>query len=270
MLTEDGHRLWTATTGRGDPVVLCHGGPGLWDMFADLAAMLADRCTVHRWDQRGGGRSEPGGPYSIARSVADLDAVRRHFGHRRVALLGHSWGAQLALAYALQHPDRVTRLVYLSGTGLSPDSWKDAFHTAYHRRLGADAARVPELEAGSAADRREAAVLRWSADFADRGRAREWAERMATPWFEVNREANRAINAELQAWREPELRAACQALPVPTLILEGAKDLRPRWAIDPLAAALPAVTRVTLPGVGHLPWIEAPTATAAALREFLG
>jgi proline iminopeptidase len=271
VLTDDGHRMWTETTGRGDPIVLCHGGPGLWDMFAGLAATLADRRTVHRWDQRGCGRSQPGGPYSIARSVADLDAVRRHTGHDRVALLGHSWGAQLALRYALDHPDRVTRLVYLSGTGLSPSSWRDAFHAAFARRIGADAARMRELEAGSEADQREAAVLRWATDFADRSRARGWAEAMATPWFPVNWEANRAISDEVRAsWREPELVAACRDLPVPTLILEGAEDLRPRWAVDPLAAALPTVTRVTLPGVGHLPWIEAPEPALRALRDFLG
>ncbi|MFI2202544.1 alpha/beta fold hydrolase [Streptomyces sp. NPDC020192] len=38
--------------------------------------------------------------------MADLDAVRRHFGLERMALLGHSWGAQLALSHALAHPDR--------------------------------------------------------------------------------------------------------------------------------------------------------------------
>jgi proline iminopeptidase len=270
VLTDDGHRLWTETTGRGDPLVLCHGGPGLWDMFGDLARMLAGVRTVHRWDQRGCGRSQPGGPYSIARSVADLDAVRRHLGHERMALLGHSWGAQVALRYALDHPDRVTRLIYLSGTGLSADSWRDAFHASFDRRLGADRTRLDELEAGSAADQRAAAVLRWSADFVDRARARQHAEAMATPWFPVNWEANRLLNAEIKAtWRESELIAACRELPVPTLILEGAEDLRPRWAVDSLAAVLPAVTRVTLDGVGHLPWIEAPQATAAALREFL-
>jgi len=270
VLTDDGHRLWTETTGRGDPIVLCHGGPGLWDMFGDLALMLAGVRTVHRWDQRGCGRSQPGGPYSIDRSVTDLDAVRRHFGHERMALLGHSWGAQVALRYALDHPDRVTRLVYLAGTGLSADSWRDAFHASFARRLGADRTRLAELEAGEAADQREAAVLRWSADFVDRARARQHAEAMATPWFPVNWEANRQLNAETKAtWREPELIAACRELAVPTLILEGAEDLRPRWAVDSLAAALPAVTRVALDSVGHLPWIEAPEATAAALREFL-
>ena len=58
---DDGCRLWTATTGRGEPLVCCHGGPGLWDMLGDLAGLVGDVATVHRWDQRGCGRSDPNG-----------------------------------------------------------------------------------------------------------------------------------------------------------------------------------------------------------------
>jgi proline iminopeptidase len=114
--TDDNCRLWTAETGRGEPVIMCHGGPGLWDMSGSLAARLAERLTVIRWDQRGCGRSERRGPYSVARCVADLDAI---FGQRtKAALFGHSWGATLALRYALDHPDRVSALVY--ACGISP------------------------------------------------------------------------------------------------------------------------------------------------------
>ena len=128
VTTEDGCHLWATATGDGPPLLLCHGGPGVWDMFADVAAMLSDRLRVIRWDQRGCGRSDRRGPYSMARTVADLDAVRRHFGLDRMALLGHSWGAQLALRYALDHPDRVSRLVYVSGVGLGWD-----WHPVYKR-----------------------------------------------------------------------------------------------------------------------------------------
>jgi proline iminopeptidase len=264
---DDGHELWTAVVGSGSPLVLCHGGPGLWDMFGGLADRLADRRTVWRWDQRGCGRSEPGGPYTLERFVADLDAVVAAAGPR-VDLLGHSWGAQLALAYALAHPDRVRRLVYLSGTGLSLDSWRPEFHAAGARRLGPDADRIRALEA--AGEGRAAAVLRWTADVHDRSRAPAVAEAMATPWFPVNQEAYRAIQADLaEHWDEGTVEEACQSLTVPTLVLDGAEDLRPRWAVGSLAAALPDVQRVVLPGVGHLPWLEAPEPTVAAIRAFL-
>ncbi|MFD8807678.1 alpha/beta fold hydrolase [Streptomyces sp. NPDC059597] len=137
--TDDGIRLWAVrTAGPGDPLVLCHGGPGLWDMFGDVAELLAGALPVIRWDQRGCGRSEPcDGPWTTARFVADLDAVRRHFGLERMALLGHSWGAQLALSYALARPERVSTLIYVSGTGIGPDrDWHPAYRAAFLARLG--------------------------------------------------------------------------------------------------------------------------------------
>lgn len=189
MRTEDGIRLWAAKTGDGEPVVFCHGGPGLWDMMADVAADLSAAATVCRWDQRGCGQSERRGPYSVETTVADLDAVRAHFGWDRVALLGHSWGAQLALRYTLAHPDRVTKLVYVSGTGIDDDS---TWHADYERNLrNALGSRLTRWESLAAKDRtaeedREYCVLQWSADFADRERALDHAEAMADPWFDAS------------------------------------------------------------------------------------
>ncbi|HMD25631.1 MAG TPA: alpha/beta hydrolase [Streptosporangiaceae bacterium] len=143
---DDGCRLWTADAGRGAPLIVCHGGPGLWDMFGSLADSLGGDVRVVRWDQRGCGRSERRGPYSVARSVADLDAVRAQLTVERVAVLGHSWGATLALRYALVHPDRVSALIYVSGTGLGWD-WHEPFQRAIAERLAPSAARRAELRA---------------------------------------------------------------------------------------------------------------------------
>src|ERR671922_2421357 len=111
---DDGARLWTVTEGDGRPVALCHGGPGGTDTLAPLARLLVDGCRVHRYEQRACGRSSGGRPFTMRRWVADLDALRRHGGHRRWVVVGHSFGAAVALAYALEHPDRTEAIVYLS------------------------------------------------------------------------------------------------------------------------------------------------------------
>ncbi|SES41690.1 proline iminopeptidase [Streptomyces sp. yr375] len=273
MRASDGVRLWASRSGSGGaPLVLCHGGPGLWDTLGDVAALLADRATVVRWDQRGCGRSQRcEGPWTSARFVADLDAVRAHFGFARTALLGHSWGAQLALSYALAHPERVSALVYVSGTGIGPDAdWYPDFAANFLARLGDPPERLArwrELPPGD----RERAVLQWSIEFQDREHALEHAERMADPWLGINTECNKALNAERErAWGTPELYDACRALDLPVLIVDGAHDIRPRPAVDSLERALPDVRRVTLPEAGHLPWAEDPEGFREAVLTALG
>jgi proline iminopeptidase len=229
-------------------------------MSEDVAGMLDDRATVVRWDQRGGGRSEPcAGPWTTDRFVADLDAVRRHFALERTVLLGHSWGASLALSYALAHPERVAALVYVSGTGIGPDAdWHADYAANLLARLAEDPRRLArwrELPGAS----RERAVLQWSAEFVDRERAVEHAERMADPWFAINSPCNKALNAEAkQTSGTPALYAACQALDLPVVVVDGERDIRPRSAVDSLVRALPRVRRVTLANAGHLPWVEDP------------
>jgi proline iminopeptidase len=270
VLANDGCRLWMAETGAGPPLIACHGGPGLWDMFGSLAGSLTGRVRVIRWDQRGCGRSERRGPYRLARSVADLDAVRSHLGLSRVTVLGHSWGATLALRYALDHPDRVSALIYVSGTGLGW-AWREPFRRNAAERLAGHEPRIGELRARdrTEAEDRELAILQWSAEFTGVS-AMDHAEQMATPWFGINQECYRGIWAELdRTWHEPELAAACRALTVPVLIIDGAADLRPRWAVDSLAQALPSVTRVVLAGAGHVPWLEVPDEFTSVLLGYL-
>jgi hypothetical protein len=91
--------LSTATTGRGrNPVVLCHGGVGRSEYLQPVAEALTAAARVHRWEQRGCGRSQRVGPYSIARYLHDLECLRRHFGHERWLVAGHSWGAGISPA----------------------------------------------------------------------------------------------------------------------------------------------------------------------------
>ena len=266
VTTDDDCHLWTTATGHGKPLVMCHGGPGLWDMAGPLADRLAGRFEVIRWDQRGCGRSERRGPYSVARCVADLDAVLAQTDAQKPALFGHSWGATLALRYALDHQDRVSALVYACGTGLGW-AWREPFYQAIAARLAPGQARIDELRAQG--EDREVAIRQWSAEFSD-GRGHQHAEEMATPWFGINHECYREIWGELErTWHEDELISQCRQLEVPVLILDGERDLRPRWAVDSLERALPDVRRVVLPDAGHIPWLEKPGEFTGHLLGFL-
>lgn len=245
----------------------------MWDYFDDVADMLGGHARIVRWDQRGCGRSERRGPYSVARSIADLDTVRDQLAGPRTALLGHSWGAHLALRYAIEHPDRVSALIYVSGTGIDPDrGWHPRYKENRRLRLGDHLDRWQALDtrARTPTEEREWAVLQWSADFADHDSALRHAERMATPWLGINYDCNAAINAEVkQELSNHDLATRCRALKLPVLIVDGTEDIRPRRAVDSLHEALPNARRVSLEGAGHLPWTEDPDGFRQAVASFL-
>ncbi|SCL28337.1 alpha/beta hydrolase fold [Micromonospora pallida] len=75
---DDDCHLWTEQAGAGPPLVLCHGGPGLWDYLDPVARLLEPHARTIRWDQRGCGRSQRRGPYRVARFVADHGTALRH------------------------------------------------------------------------------------------------------------------------------------------------------------------------------------------------
>lgn len=262
--------LRVTTTGAGLPLVLCHGGPGLWDYLESLSRLLPAGFRVHRYDQRGCGRSTGDGPYTVRQFVADLDHVRQAMGEQSWWVGGHSWGAELALRYALAHPARTRGLLYLCGTGIG-DSFRETYRAEMRRRLGRDLPRwqylhdKPDL---TRAEEHEFCLLQWRPDYAPGPAAAELAAAIWDDDVRVNLRCNRELAAD-RSRDETELARRCAELHKPVLIVHGAADPRPVWATDTLVAALPEVRRVIIDGAGHLPWTERPAEVAGAIRDFV-
>ena len=112
----DGHELYVESVGRegGIPAVYLHGGPGSGCQPDHRRLFDPERFHAVLFDQRGCGRSRPKGGRehnTTAHLIADLEAIRTKFGFERWMVVGGSWGATLALAYAEAHPDRVSGIV---------------------------------------------------------------------------------------------------------------------------------------------------------------
>lgn len=110
--------------GKGDPVILLAGGPGVTPYSVkpvqDLVALNHQAVLVH---QRGTGKtalpSTSRAHLSLPIFIEDIDAVRRDLHADKVTLIGHSWGGMLAMAYAAAHPDRVSHLVLMDSGGVN-------------------------------------------------------------------------------------------------------------------------------------------------------
>lgn len=113
----DGHAMHWRAQGPADglPVLLLHGGPGSASAprLCDVVAQ-AGPCRVVSFDQRGCGQSLPRGATThntLAHLVADIEALRAALGIARWLVVGGSWGATLATAYAARHPQAVSGLL---------------------------------------------------------------------------------------------------------------------------------------------------------------
>lgn len=112
----DGHYLYVEEVGPSDglPVLFLHGGPGSGCTAGQRRLFDPKRFRAILVDQRGAGRSLPGGELrenTTADLIADLDVVREALGIRAWIVFGGSWGSLLALAYAQIYPENVLGLV---------------------------------------------------------------------------------------------------------------------------------------------------------------
>ena len=112
----DGHDIHVESVGRsgGIPAVYLHGGPGSGCQPDHRRLFDPERFHAVLFDQRGAGRSSPRGrreDNTLPHLIADMEAIREQFGFERWMIVGGSWGATLALAYAQAHPARVSGMV---------------------------------------------------------------------------------------------------------------------------------------------------------------
>ena len=128
LTTSDGrHRLWVGCFGNpnGLPVICLHGGPGSGTSPLMPRFFCPDVFNVLCFDQRGCGRSESIDLFSANTTdhlLSDLDLITDHFGIARYVLFGGSWGATLALLYAMERPQHCLGLI-LRGVFLNtPDN----------------------------------------------------------------------------------------------------------------------------------------------------
>ena len=112
----EGHEICVRSFGRpgGVPAVFLHGGPGSGVSESHLGIFDPATCHVVAFDQRGAGLSRPKPGFAgntTPALIADMETLRLRFGFEAWMVVGGSWGATLALAYAQAHPERVLGLV---------------------------------------------------------------------------------------------------------------------------------------------------------------
>lgn len=251
------------------PVIAINGGPGLSHAYMivnDLWQQVGRDRLVILYDQRGLGASQKvaaGASQTMAAQVADLDAVRAHFGIDKVALVGDSYGGFLAMAYGASHPDHVARMVLSDSP---PPSLKNMTH------LLPDV--FPDVEEASAAAMKkaggdEAAATQSLLDhfrmlFYSPEKRDAYMAKMGDLGFQPA--VARAVSESAQAL---DLTAAVKEFRFPVLVITGRYDMNVApvnaWR---MAHEIPGAKIEFFEKSGHLPAYEEPEKYRAVLATF--
>jgi proline iminopeptidase len=276
-------RLYVREIGAGPPIVVVHGGPDFdHEYLLPELDLLAGRFRLTYYDQRGRGRSfsgERAADITVASEMDDLDQVRASAGTEAVALLGHSFGALLAVEYAIRQPGRVSHLLLVNPAPVSHAGML-ALRAELTRRRGPDGvARMRELAAEPAYVRGDAAVeaayyrIHFGVTLDDPDQLDAVVGRLRRSFSPAGIVAAREIEASLyaQTWdREDYDRLpALGALTIPTLVVAGDRDLVPLPVIRELAAAIRGARLVVLDPCGHFAYLERPAAFGALVRDLI-
>jgi haloalkane dehalogenase len=139
---QDGLRMHYVDEGEGDPVLLLHGEPTWAYLYRKVIPRLTSSCRCVAPDYFGFGRSdkptEPGW-YSYDRHVDSIARFADHLDLRNTTVVMQDWGGPIGLRFAVEHPDRVARLVVLN-TGIGARAPNDEWlrFQAFMRRVGTD------------------------------------------------------------------------------------------------------------------------------------
>ncbi|HEU4884585.1 MAG TPA: alpha/beta hydrolase [Longimicrobium sp.] len=279
----DGLQLFYRVYGSGpDTAVVLAGGPGLPISYLDKdLAPLAHGRTVIYYDARNAGFSQivtDPALLAMERHVADLEAVRQHFGIGKLTLVGHSWGAMVAGFYAAAHPHNVDRMVLVTPGPLQAQ-YDAQFEAVRQSRtspqlLQQQGELIGLLLSGQAPDPlatcEQLFSIYFPAYFADPANIAN----LRGSWCGMTPTAANLLPFTMFAGRASlgpdwNLVPMLSTIQVPALVIHGAGDAIPYASTAGYAEALPSGELRVIQGAGHFPWLEEPTEFFTAVNTFL-
>ena len=280
VTAESGVELYYVKAGRGAQTVIL---PARLFTFDDLR-WLAERYTLISYDMRNRGRSsriEDLSKISLQADVADLEAIRRHFGADKVHLIGYSYLGLMVMLYALDYPQHVDRIVQLGPVPLKFGTEYRGEYVANDRQQVIDqngGPRLRELRASNyhTTHPREYCEEEWRVvrfmlvgDPQRVDRLGPGLCDLPNEWpANLSRHMERHFVGSVQKLDVPRERVA--QLQNPVLTIHGTSDRNaPYGAGRDWVYLLPNARLVTLQGAAHQAFAERPEAVRPAIDEFL-
>ena len=281
--------IYTVSFGRGEPLVIAHGGPGAsHDYFLPYLLPLARTNRLIFIDERGSGKSqklEDVSRYTVEAMADDVEAVRKALGLGKINLLGHSYGGVLAQAYAFKYQANLSHLV-LCSTFHSTKALNEIFRQMKARMSPELRARIDKAEAaGLFGHGKDYEKNRYTNDYM----IAAWGEgyfpylyqNRPDPNYDPVENGNTSWDLYREMWgshgefvvdgnlSSVEYGDRLGTIKVPTLITVGDHDESDPSIARNMAALIPGSKLVVLPKSGHMTFVDQQGMFNRAVDEFL-
>lgn len=266
--------LFVYVIGQGYPLLLMHGGPGLDHTSLLPLQPLADQCTLIFYDHRCNGRSDgqPLSSMTFENLTADADALRQTLGFEKWAVLGHSFGGNVALEYALRYPSSLSHLILMDTGGdqwwVNRHAWQILAKRGYSPATVQAARRFYNGQVTPGEYLRT--VMRFMGAYFYRNLFMEIAHDVFSPGPRPKMRPEATIfgySRLLQGWTVMD---RLGEINVPTLVLAGRHDfLFPPEHQAILADRIPNAQLEIIERAGHNPQMEQPGVVIQIMKRFL-
>lgn len=270
-----GVSLFVQVTGKGYPLLLMHGGPGLDHTSLLPLHPLADEFTLIFYDHRCNGRSNgvDVSTMTFENLTADAEALRQTLGIDKWAVLGHSFGGNAALEYALRYPSSLSHLILMDTGG---DQWwvnQNAPELLAKRGFSAGAVQAARrfYNGQVSPDEYLPTVMQFMSAYFYRSFLLEMAHQVFSSGPRPNMRPEATIFGYSRLLRGWTVMDRLGEIPVPTLVLAGRHDfLFPPEHQAILADRIPHAQLEIIECAGHNPQMERTAQVLQTIRHFLG
>lgn len=270
-------KLFCRIAGKGQPVIVIHGGPGLTqDYLLPHMYELAKNNLVIFYDQRGCGNSTGEintDTINIKSFVNDIDTIRRALNFDKVSVLGHSYGAFLAMNYAIAHPEDVDKLILCNSF---PSTSKDytLFGEEYMKRMSPYQEEIKKItDSQEYKDGNSKTVENFYRlifkQYCYNPAKADLLNLWMTPTAAVNGAKVYECLRENAIDRPFNLTNDLKKLTLQTLVIHGDADPIPPITARHIHENIPGSKFVLIKNCGHFPYVEDPEAYFRHIREFL-
>lgn len=289
FIDANGMMIYYKTFGKGDPLIIVHGGPGAsHDYFLPYLLPLARKNRLIFIDERGSGQSQKAedvSSYTVENMVEDVELVRQALNLGKISLLGHSYGGVLAQAYALKYQANLSHLI-LCSTFHSTSGMNKVFEKIKQKMAPELRSRIEKLEKeGLFGHGKDYEKNRYTADYMTAA----WGEgyfpyvyqNHPDPNYDPVANGNMSWDLYRQMWGSDgefvidgnlvsvEYSERLSSIKVPTLITVGENDECDPSLSKEMNEKIAGSKLVIFPKSGHMTFVDQPALFISAVDGFL-